>query len=88
MTEGTDWLIEHSKRFKHSQLKLFGENIKGESVLLCRYLTPIKPPIEVIDLSRPGDLFAIERVARFVSMIPFRDDLTMFKSMPDMYCTA
>lgn len=68
---------------------VFGENIKGQSVLLCRYLTPIKPPLEVLDLEKDrNDQFAIEKVARFVSMIPFKDDLSMFENLPDIYSTC
>jgi coiled-coil and C2 domain-containing protein 2A len=89
LTMGSNWQAENSKQFKDSKLKVFGENIKGQSVLLCRYLTPIKPPKEVVDLERfKNDPYAIERAARFVSMVPFVDDLTMFKNLPDMYSTS
>lgn len=89
MQEGSNWLIANSKFFKNSKLRVFGENINGESVLLCRFLTPIKPPLEVVDLEgRMEDNFAIEKAARFVSMIPFVDDLTMFKDMPDVFSSC
>ena len=35
-----------------------------------------------------ADIFAIEKCARFVSMIPTLSDLKMFESMPDMYATC
>ncbi len=34
------------------------------------------------------DFYAIEKAARFVSMVPFIDDLTMFQNMPDMYSSC
>lgn len=75
--------------FKNNKLKVFGENINGASVLLCRFLTPIKPPLEVVDLDgRMEDNFAIEKAARFVSMIPFIDDLAMFKDLPDVFSSC
>jgi coiled-coil and C2 domain-containing protein 2A len=52
-------------------------------------LEPLKPPTKLIDLdSNPNDLYAIEKAARFVSMIPFVQDLKMFKDLPDMYSTC
>jgi hypothetical protein len=34
------------------------------------------------------DNFAIEKAARFVSMIPFIDDLAMFKDLPDVFSSS
>jgi len=42
-------LILDSK-FKNKHIKLFGENVGGMSVLLCRFLTPQEPPKEILDL--------------------------------------
>ena len=58
-------------------------------MLLCRYLEPLKPPTKLIDLEgNPNDLYAIEKAARFVSMLPFVQDLKMFKDLPDMYSNS
>jgi coiled-coil and C2 domain-containing protein 2A len=51
--------------------KLFLENIDGQSVFIPRFLSPIKPPDEIY---KKDDSRAIERAARFVSLIPFMDD--------------
>ena len=91
LDDGSKWLYERQKtsKFKHANIALFGENISGQSVLLCRFLTPQQPPKEVIDLELdPQNQYAIERVARFVSMVPFIEDLTMFADMPDLYTTS
>jgi coiled-coil and C2 domain-containing protein 2A len=34
------------------------------------------------------DTKAVERAARFVSLIPFVDDTQLFKDMPDLTCTS
>ena len=47
------------------------------------------PPRDLINLEGGNrDDFAIEKAARFVSMIPFKDDLSLFKDMPDVFCTC
>lgn len=86
---------EFAKRFKvnknHSlrEVQCLGENIYGQSVLLCRMLTEQAPPEDVCDLeSYRNDEFAIEKAARFVSLIPFIEDNQAFTEMPDLYCTS
>ena len=32
--------------------------------------------------------FGIEAAARFVSLIPFKSDLSMFKDLPDTFCNS
>lgn len=67
---------------------MFGEDLNGRSILLCRYLRSLKPPKELCDLDVGTDKFAIEKCARFVSMIPFLMDLQLFEQLPDMYCNC
>ena len=79
----------YQKKYKTRIIETFGENIYGQSILACRYLTPQKPPSEVVDLDLgPNDEFAIEKVVRFVSMIPFIEDNLAFQDLPDMWCTS
>jgi hypothetical protein len=42
LDDGSKWLAERYKmmKFKNANIKLFGESVKGSSVLLCRFLTP------------------------------------------------
>ena len=50
----------------------------------------MQPPTEA-DAGFPiwaDDAKAIERAARFVSLIPFVDDTQLFKDMPDLTCTS
>lgn len=39
-------------------------------------------------LGYKDDPYAIDKAARFVSMVPFVDDLAMFQNMLDMYSTC
>ena len=61
-------------------IEVFGSNLQGDAVLICRYLKPQRPP--------PGvDTF--ERAARFVSLIPFLDDWQSFGCANlDIWCTS
>ena len=34
------------------------------------------------------DIHAIEKVARFVSLIPFKNDTELFKDIPDIHCDS
>jgi hypothetical protein len=54
-------------------------------------LTPLKPPLALAknkNVNWTDDDYAIEKVARFVSLIPYQDDSKLFKGLPDMTCTA
>jgi len=90
LDDGSKWLhdLRTKCKFKNSHIKLFGESLNGTSVLLCRFLTPQKPPEDVVG-NVVNDLYAIERVARFVSMIPYVEDLGFFGAeMPDLFSTS
>lgn len=87
----TNWIkaMKKKKLFANRHYRAFGENVMGQSVLLCRYLTPQSPPIEIYDFEHyVDDEFAIEKSARFVSMIPFIEDNRAFEDLPDLFCTS
>jgi len=69
------------------KISSFGENLEGQSVLLSRFLTPQKIPPGLTE-NFETDEFLIEKVARYVSLIPFMEDNRMFEDMPDMWCTS
>jgi hypothetical protein len=48
------------------------------------------PPLELSKKKTEWseDKYAIEKCARFVSLIPYADDSTLFEGLPDMTCTA
>ena len=64
---------------KDRPYKLFGTNSNGLNVLICRYLTPLKPPAGF--MSRRG-------VLHLVSMIPFMKDSHSFIGEADLWCTC
>lgn len=70
-------------------VKIFADNINGNSVFICRYLKPQIPPLSIFD---PNDLnlrdrVAIEKIARYVSLIPFIDDCNTFEDLPECWCS-
>lgn len=87
---------------KGRHLRLWGYNIEGKSIFVPRYITPLKPPEEfymkdpgvalgtigngpgVIDLD--DDIY--QKCARFVSLIPVKNDNSFFSDMPDIFMTG
>lgn len=76
------WLDSYFKKTSNSNknVQLLGEDIEGNSVFLPRFFKSLKPPDEI-----PMDESAYQKVARFVSMIPFKNDSQYFKDMPDIF---
>ena len=64
------------------------ENIDGESVFIPRFLTALRPPEQIWSGQMPADLKAIEKAARYISLIPYVEDTALFKDMPDLTCTS
>lgn len=49
-------------------------------------MTPLRPHADIyLD---NNDVKAIEKAARFVSLIPYLEDSALFKDMPDLTCTS
>eukprot|EP00931_Biecheleriopsis_adriatica_P026090 TRINITY_DN15896_c0_g1_i1.p1 TRINITY_DN15896_c0_g1~~TRINITY_DN15896_c0_g1_i1.p1 ORF type:complete len:1745 (+),score=308.47 TRINITY_DN15896_c0_g1_i1:250-5235(+) len=65
------------------RLLALGTDMDGRSRLICRFIRPQRPP----DHINPGDPFAIERAARYVSLVPFLQDNQMFQDIEDLWCT-
>jgi hypothetical protein len=41
LAAASDWVRSIKKgKFEKRNIKVFGENVSGQSVLLCRYITP------------------------------------------------
>ena len=49
-------------------------------------MTPLKPHASLYD--GPNDKKGIEKAARYVSLVPYLEDSTLFKDMPDLTCTS
>lgn len=83
------------EKFRKSprRVPVFLESLKSESVFICRYLTPMRPPAELIppeDLvaGSAGAAKAPEKAARYVSLIPWVGDAKLFEGMPDLTCLS
>jgi len=88
LLNGTNWLknLKKNSKFATRHIKLWGDGInnlaKLESRFIPRYLTPLVPPIDVIDEN------AYTKAARYVSLIPFRNETQIFKDLPDLWATC
>ena len=91
---GTQWVktIQKNQRFAKRVIKVFGENLQGQSVFLCRFIRSQElPPNLVASLEGEESQdkhYAIQNAARFVSLIPFLDDNAAFDNVPDLWCTS
>lgn len=88
LLEGSEWAKSAVERFRKSprRVPVFLEKLDGQSVFVCRYLTPVRPPGSLSGGSGQDPDKAIERAARYVSLIPWIDDSQLFKDMPDLTC--
>ena len=91
MINSTKWLknLKSNTLLKDRYVKIFAENFDGNSLFICRYLRPQRPPELVFDKqNNPNDELSIEKAARFVALIPFLDDCQAFMDdFTDYYCT-
>ncbi|CAD7928568.1 unnamed protein product [Amoebophrya sp. A120] len=72
---------------KENLAQALGTDIEGRSRLVTRFITPQAPPEDIVaDMMDP---FAIEKCARFVSLITFMTDGQMFEGRAvDLWCTS
>ncbi|KAL4448733.1 hypothetical protein ABPG74_012822 [Tetrahymena malaccensis] len=90
------WLEDYrkNKNFAKRHVKIFGNDIEQNSFYLPRYLTKLAPPnlfsqgLKIDHKDLKSDLHAIEKAARFVSLIPFKNDTELFKDIPDVHCDS
>uniref|UniRef100_F7I3S9 Coiled-coil and C2 domain containing 2A n=1 Tax=Callithrix jacchus TaxID=9483 RepID=F7I3S9_CALJA len=63
-------------------------DINGKTVFITRYLKPLNPPEELLNV-HPNNLQATaELVARYVSLIPFLPDTVSFAGICDLWSTS
>lgn len=92
LSAASEWVRNLRKGpFEKRYIKVFGENVSGQSVFLSRYVHPQTPPPDIYDyknMASKSDNFAIEKAARYVSLIPMIEDNQTFNGMPDLWCTS
>lgn len=79
---GKAWMDQYFKnKDNHKKhIRIWADNIMGQSVYLPKYLGPLQPPPGF-----PIDKDAYKKAARFVSLIPFKADSAIFRDMPDVF---
>lgn len=89
---GSNWLEKISKNsvYGNRNIKLWGENIDGHSIFLPRFIASQRPPFNLNSNSAEAENvdFIYEKCARFVSLIPFKNDSEHFRDLPDIFCTS
>ncbi|XP_053433431.1 coiled-coil and C2 domain-containing protein 2A isoform X2 [Nycticebus coucang] len=63
-------------------------DISGKTVFITRYLKPLNPPQELLDLHPDNPQATAELVARYVSLIPFLPDTVSFAGLCDLWSTS
>lgn len=91
LINGTKWLktMKDKALLKNRNIRLFAENFDGFSVFMPRFLKPEgQKPHNII--FTVNDENGIEKVSRYVALIPFIEDNQAFddlEEMPDCWCT-
>ena len=69
--------------------KVFLENLDGQSIFVSKFIRPQEPPEQIVfPRDQAQRKRAIERAARYVSLIPFMEDQALFQDMPDLTCNS
>jgi hypothetical protein len=89
LAAASEWVKRIKKgKFEKRHIKVYGENVNGQSIMLCRYILPQNPPLDVYD-PKKKDVYGIEKAARYVSLIPMIEDNQYFSNvLPDLWCTS
>lgn len=63
-------------------------DLSGKTVFITRYIRPLKPPDEILNMFPSNTTEAMSMVARFVSLIPFLPDRVSFSGNCDLWTTC
>ncbi|KAM5338395.1 coiled-coil and C2 domain-containing protein 2A isoform 2-T5 [Glossophaga mutica] len=63
-------------------------DLSGKTVFITRFLKPLNPPRELLDLYPNNSQATAELVARYVSLIPFLPDSVSFAGICDLWSTS
>ncbi|RWS04581.1 Coiled-coil and C2 domain-containing protein 2A-like protein [Dinothrombium tinctorium] len=81
------WETEMAQNFKDRSFKALAIDLNAKFVLVTRYLKPIKPPEELLyNLSATEEV--MQRLARFVSLIPIVSDNMALPGFGDIWCNS
>jgi coiled-coil and C2 domain-containing protein 2A len=81
------WQNKLKQEFPTRNVKTLAVNMEAKSVLVCRYLRPLKPPEDfLVNFNVTADI--MQRLARFVSLIPELPDSVALPGVCDIWCTC
>ncbi|CAG2121690.1 unnamed protein product, partial [Medioppia subpectinata] len=81
------WQNKLKQEFPNRSIKTLAVNMEAKSVLVCRYLRPLKPPEDFLaNFNVTNDIMA--RLARFVSLIPKVPDSVALPGVCDIWCAC
>jgi len=91
LINATKWLnnLKSDVKFQNRKIRFFAENFDGCSVFMPRYLKP-DGQMPYSQIFNENDENAIEKVSKYVSLIPFIEENQTWdyaEEMPDCWCT-
>ncbi|KAM9677470.1 coiled-coil and C2 domain-containing protein 2A isoform 2-T2 [Trichechus inunguis] len=79
---------ECALKFPNRQCLTTVIDISGKTVFITRYLKPLNPPQELLNIYPSNPQATAELVARYVSLIPFLPDTISFAGICDLWSTS
>ncbi|XP_031197991.1 coiled-coil and C2 domain-containing protein 2A isoform X2 [Mastomys coucha] len=79
---------ECALKFPHRQCLTTVTDMNGKAVFITRYLKPLNPPQELLNVYPNNPQATAELVARYVSLIPFLPDSVSFAGVCDLWSTS
>ncbi|XP_007496776.2 coiled-coil and C2 domain-containing protein 2A isoform X1 [Monodelphis domestica] len=80
--------VECALKFPKRQCLTTVINLRGKTVFITRYLKPLNPPQELLDMYPDNPQATAELVARYVALIPFLPDSVSFTGICDLWSTS
>ncbi|XP_072476396.1 coiled-coil and C2 domain-containing protein 2A isoform X2 [Notamacropus eugenii] len=80
--------VECALKFPKRQCLTTVTNLSGKTVFITRYLKPLNPPQELLDMYPNNPQATAELVARYVALIPFLPDSVSFNGICDLWSTS
>ncbi|XP_072921083.1 coiled-coil and C2 domain-containing protein 2A isoform X2 [Hemitrygon akajei] len=95
-TQEDEKLLERADKFQKEVTKKFPNrrcittvtDLTGKMVFVTRFIKPLFPPQELLDVFPHNPEATIELVARYVSLVPFLPDSISFAGVCDLWCTS
>ncbi|XP_042326505.1 coiled-coil and C2 domain-containing protein 2A isoform X2 [Sceloporus undulatus] len=79
---------ECALKFPNRQCLTTVIDINGKTVFITRYIKPLNPPEELLQLHADNPQETSELVARYVALIPFLPDAVSFAGICDLWSTS